>query len=108
MTDSNALSTDNKTVPATGSVRLLYTPVEAAEALGISRSTLYVLLASGEIPSVRIGTSRRIRSTALDGYVDSLGPSGGSQPDGRMNPSRSPGSPGDAADGIESTREEGA
>jgi excisionase family DNA binding protein len=100
--------TDSKAVPATGAVRLLYTPVEAAGALGISRSTLYVLLASGDIPSVRIGTSRRIRSTALDAYVDSLGPSEGSQPDGTMKTSRSPGPPGDAADGIESTREEGA
>jgi excisionase family DNA binding protein len=100
--------TDSKTVPTTGTVKLLYTPLEAATALGISRSTLYVLLASGEIPSVRIGASRRIHSAALDAYIDSLSRSEGSQPDGRMSSSRSPGPPGDAADGIGSTREEGA
>jgi excisionase family DNA binding protein len=100
--------TDSKAVPTTGTIKLLYTPLEAATALGISRSTLYVLLASGDIPSLRIGASRRIRSTALDAYVDGLGTSGGSEPDGRLGLSRSPGPPGDAADGIESTREEGA
>jgi excisionase family DNA binding protein len=100
--------TDSKMVPTTGTIKLLYTPMEAATALGISRSTLYVLLASGEIPSVRIGASRRIRGAALDAYIDSLGGSEGSQPEGRMSLSRSPGPPGDAADGIESIREEGA
>jgi excisionase family DNA binding protein len=40
--------------------KLLYTPNEAAQALGVSRSTLYVLLSSGALPSVRIGTCRRI------------------------------------------------
>jgi excisionase family DNA binding protein len=34
--------------------KLLYTPREAAQALGVSRSTLYVLLSSGALPSVRI------------------------------------------------------
>jgi excisionase family DNA binding protein len=100
--------TDNRTMPTTGAVRLLYTPVEAAGALGISRSTLYVMLASGDIPSVRIGTSRRIRRSALDAYIDSLSGSEGSQPAGTMSASRSPGSSGDAADGIGSKREEGA
>jgi excisionase family DNA binding protein len=36
----------------------LYTPVEAAHALGVSRSTLYVLMANGHLSSVRIGSSR--------------------------------------------------
>ena len=52
--------------------RLLYTPVEAAEALRISRSSLYVLLAEGVITSVRIGSSRRIPAAALAAFVDRL------------------------------------
>jgi len=35
--------------------KLLYTPVEAAHALGLSRSTIYVLVANGRVPSVRTG-----------------------------------------------------
>jgi excisionase family DNA binding protein len=52
--------------------RLLYTPCEAAHALGISRSSLYVLLSRGTVHSVRIGGSRRIPATALTAFIDSL------------------------------------
>ena len=45
--------------------KLLYTPAEAAHALGVSRSTLYVLMANGDVPSVRIGSSRRIPADGL-------------------------------------------
>jgi excisionase family DNA binding protein len=40
--------------------RLLYRPVEAAEALGVSRSKAYELIAAGAIPSIVIGGSRRV------------------------------------------------
>ena len=46
--------------------KLLLRPVEAAEAIGISRSKIYELLASGELPSVRIGASVRVPVEALD------------------------------------------
>ena len=49
--------------------RLLLTVPETAEALAISRSKLYELLASGEIASIRIDGSRRIPLTALEQYV---------------------------------------
>lgn len=52
--------------------KLLYTPLEAAHALGVSRSTLYELLAHGDIASVRIGASRRIPADCLRRYVASL------------------------------------
>jgi excisionase family DNA binding protein len=52
--------------------RLLLTVPEAAEALAISRSKLYELLASGAIASVRIDGSRRIPLTALEEYVSRL------------------------------------
>ena len=37
--------------------RLLLRPAEAAEAIGIGRSKVYELLASGDLPSIRIGGS---------------------------------------------------
>lgn len=50
--------------------RLLLRVEEAAEALGVSRTTLYVLLRAGEIPVVRIGRSVRVPLTALERYVE--------------------------------------
>nr|WP_239067878.1 helix-turn-helix domain-containing protein [Actinomadura bangladeshensis] len=45
---------------------------EAAEALAISRSKLYELLASGALRSVRIDGSRRIPLNTLNDYIDAL------------------------------------
>lgn len=42
---------------------------EAARRLGVGRTTMYALLASGEIPSVTIGRLRRIPAEALNVYV---------------------------------------
>lgn len=55
-------------VPASVPVvqRYAYSPAEAAEALGISRATIYNLLARGEIKSTTIGRSRRIPCTELE------------------------------------------
>ena len=52
--------------------RLLLTVSEAASCLGIGRSTLYELVASGEIESVTIGRSRRVPAEALGAYVERL------------------------------------
>jgi excisionase family DNA binding protein len=52
--------------------RLLYTPVEAARALGIGRSTLYTLLGQGRIRSVRVGGLRRIPIEELHDFVAAL------------------------------------
>lgn len=49
--------------------RLLLRPEEAAEALSVSRTTLYGLLASGAIRSVKVGGLRRIPVEALEHYV---------------------------------------
>ncbi|GII01777.1 helix-turn-helix domain-containing protein [Planobispora takensis] len=51
---------------------LLYTIPEAAEALRISRTKLYELLAENKISSVHIGRSRKIPASALQTYVDRL------------------------------------
>lgn len=45
---------------------------EAAQALAISRSKLYELLASGDVAAIRIDGSRRIPLTALEEYVSRL------------------------------------
>lgn len=63
--------------------KLLLTPAEAAAALGISRSTLYVLLARGHITSVHIGTSRRVPTLALQAYVQHISDSADEHARGR-------------------------
>ena len=52
----------------TSEVRLL-TVVEVAKLLGIGRSKVYELLYAGELKSVKIGGSRRVRYTDLGDYV---------------------------------------
>jgi excisionase family DNA binding protein len=52
--------------------RLLLTVPEAAEALAISRSKLYELIAAGLVRSVRIDGSRRVPVEALESYVAAL------------------------------------
>ena len=52
--------------------KLLYRVNEVAAGLSLSRSTVYELVRSGVLPSVRIGGSRRIRGEDLARYVESL------------------------------------
>jgi excisionase family DNA binding protein len=53
-------------------VKLLLTPDEAAGALGIKRTKLYHLSATGQIASVKIGALRRFPVEALEAYVRRL------------------------------------
>ena len=48
--------------------RLLLRPAEAAETIGIGRSKVYELLASGDLPSIRVGGSIRVPVTALHAW----------------------------------------
>ncbi len=52
--------------------RILLTVAEASEALAISRSKLYELIAAGLVRSVRIDGSRRVPVDALESYVAAL------------------------------------
>jgi excisionase family DNA binding protein len=51
---------------------LLYTPEGAAAKLATGRTTIYALLQSGELRSIKIGRSRRIPADALEEYVGRL------------------------------------
>jgi excisionase family DNA binding protein len=50
--------------------RLLLRPDEAAIVLGLARSTLYALLARGELPSLRVGNSLRVPAAELREWVE--------------------------------------
>jgi excisionase family DNA binding protein len=53
-------------------VKLLLTADEAADALGIKRTKLYSLVATGQIASVKIGALRRFPVQSLEAYVAQL------------------------------------
>ncbi|NYI05559.1 helix-turn-helix domain-containing protein [Allostreptomyces psammosilenae] len=48
---------------------VVLTVEEAARRLGIGRTTMYDLLSSGKIPSVKIGRLRRVPVEALDAFI---------------------------------------
>jgi len=50
--------------------RLLLRVEEAARILGLGRSKMYELLATGELPAVRIGRARRILVSGLEAWVE--------------------------------------
>jgi len=52
--------------------KLLLTPEEAANALGIGRSKVYQLMRDGKVRSLRIGTCRRIPAAALPELIAGL------------------------------------
>jgi excisionase family DNA binding protein len=49
--------------------KLLLRPTEAADALGVSRSTIYELVADGTVPSMRLGRSVRVPAESLREWV---------------------------------------
>ena len=52
--------------------RVLLTVEEAAEQLGVGRTTAYALVRSGELDSVQIGRLRRIPKDAINDYAARL------------------------------------
>ena len=53
--------------PAKTPPRLVYSVEEAADLLGIGRTFMFHLVATGEIESFKIGRRRKIHREALDG-----------------------------------------
>ena len=51
---------------------LLVRPEDAAIALGVSRTKVYELMASGRLSSLKIGRSRRIPVEALTAFVSAI------------------------------------
>lgn len=51
---------------------LTLTVEEAAEELRIGRTRMYALIASGEVPSVKVGGSRRVLYDDLAAYLRRL------------------------------------
>jgi len=52
--------------------RVCFSPSEAAKALGIGRTTLFAILARGDIKARKLGTRTLIAATELNRYVESL------------------------------------
>ena len=48
----------------------LHTPAEAAKLLKVSRDTVYTLIHTRELPSVKIRGQFRIRGVDLESYID--------------------------------------
>ncbi|MGO8946652.1 MAG: helix-turn-helix domain-containing protein [Ktedonobacterales bacterium] len=49
--------------------KLLITVEEAAASLSVGRPKMWQLVMTGEVPSIKIGASRRIPVSVLEGYV---------------------------------------
>lgn len=50
--------------------RLAVSPAEAARMLGLGKTKLYELMAINEITSIKIGTRRLIRVSAIEAFLD--------------------------------------
>jgi len=61
-----------QTTETNGRDRVLLRPEEVAQALSIGRSTVFGLMRSGELRSVKIGKSRRVPVDAVTEYVARL------------------------------------
>lgn len=59
---------------STDTPRLAYSVDEAADMIGISRRSIYELLRSGQLRSVKIGARRLVRRSDLDTFLEELEP----------------------------------
>lgn len=59
----------NARTAAPGVQPLAYTIPEAAALLGVGRTTVYELIRSGELPSIRIRRGRRVTRAAIEAYL---------------------------------------
>lgn len=51
---------------------MLFTPIQAAKIMGISRSHVYTLMDQGKLGSVSIGRCRRITVGQIEKFIESL------------------------------------
>jgi excisionase family DNA binding protein len=52
--------------------KLLHSPEETAEMLGVGRSQVFELIARNEIESFKIGRLRKVPRDAIDAYIERL------------------------------------
>jgi excisionase family DNA binding protein len=52
--------------------RVMLTAEQAAEAIGVGRTTMFALIKSGEIKSIRIGRLRRVPLDSIEAYTNRL------------------------------------
>lgn len=60
-----------RTLPMQDTTKLAYGVLEAAEALGVGKSTVWRLIEAGELATFRLGARRLIRRDVLEAFVDS-------------------------------------
>lgn len=56
--------------------KLTYRPEEAAEALGVSRTTIYKEIQAGRVRTFKYGAATLIRRSELERLIDQLDPQG--------------------------------
>jgi excisionase family DNA binding protein len=61
---------ENAVVQSQSSIPKLLKASDVANILGISRSFAYFLCETGQLPTVRIGHSLRVRPQDLEAYID--------------------------------------
>jgi excisionase family DNA binding protein len=52
--------------------KLLHSPEESAELLGVSRSQMFELLARGDVESFKIGRLRKVPREAITDYIERM------------------------------------
>jgi excisionase family DNA binding protein len=72
--------------PASKPVPLVCSVDEAAELLGVGRTLVFRLIATGKIESLKIGSRRLIPRAAIDGYIERLSADQSAEPDQRPHP----------------------
>lgn len=57
---------------STGVAKRLLSVADAAEATGLSRSSIYKLIDNGELDSLKIGSRRLVITDSIDRFIDRL------------------------------------
>ncbi|MSP82581.1 MAG: DNA-binding protein [Alphaproteobacteria bacterium] len=66
------MSIRSSTIAVAAAPRLALCINDAAAAVGVSRATLYVLMADGRLPFVKLGKRRLVRTADLHAMLDGL------------------------------------
>lgn len=77
----NSSSPDDRRRKASARSRLVYSIDEAAELLGIGRTFMFHLVATGEIESFKLGKRRKIPREEIDRYIKRLRAEQAADPD---------------------------